>query len=135
MTAIVGIGRDLVECARLGRILEGRLGERFKRRVFTDHERQYCDSKPKPLEHYAARFAAKEAAFKALGTGVWRAQMGWHQVEVGKAGDGAPELRFHGAALQRARSLGVCKALVSLTHAGGMAAAQVLLQNREDRIE
>ena len=123
---ILGIGADLVEVGRLesaGR----RHGERFFRRVFTAAEIAYCESRPHKYPHYAARFAAKEAAFKALGRG-WPYGLSWTEVEVLPAEGAPPALHLHGAARQRARSLGVRRVHVSLAHTPQTALAEVILE-------
>jgi holo-[acyl-carrier protein] synthase len=123
---IVGLGMDVVEIARIRRILEGppALAERFLARCFTAAERGYCDEVRDRAARYAARFAAKEAASKALGA---PAGIGWHDVEVRRA-IGAPSLELHGAARDAAARLGVRRALLSLTHDAGVAAATVVLE-------
>jgi holo-[acyl-carrier protein] synthase len=123
---IVGLGMDVVEIARIRRILEGPPGraERFLARCFTPGERAYCDEVRDRAARYAVRFAAKEAAAKALGA---PAGIGWHDVEVRRA-TGAPSLELHGAAHGAAARLGVRRALVTLTHDAGVAAATVVLE-------
>jgi holo-[acyl-carrier protein] synthase len=122
---IVGLGMDVVEIARIGRILEGPAGraERFLARCFTARERAYCDGARDRAARYAARFAAKEAASKALGV---PRGIAWRDVEVVR-GDGAPSILLSGAAATAARRLGAGRALVALTHDAGVAAATVVL--------
>jgi len=124
---IVGIGVDVVEIGRLRGVVE-RQGERFLRRVFTRAEQEYCRSHRDPAPHLAVRFAAKEAVFKALGTG-WAAGISWLQVEVRRANPGAPALLLEGEALNRCASLGVAKTHVSLSHSDEVAIAMVVLEN------
>ncbi|MFB3853334.1 MAG: holo-ACP synthase [Vicinamibacterales bacterium] len=121
---IVGIGLDAAEIDRIASVLE-RFGDRFLRRVFTEAEITYCTRHRNPAPSLAARFAAKEAAMKALGTGV---SMGvsWRDVEVVR-GDGPPSLRFHGVAADRLAALGANGSLVTLTHAEKLALAHVIL--------
>jgi holo-[acyl-carrier protein] synthase len=121
---ILGIGLDLCPIERMEGIID-RHGEIFCKRVFTDRERAYADQGARPAERYAARFAAKEAAIKALGgpEGIL-----WKEMEVERQKNGAPTLKLHGRARTRAESMGVTRALVSLTHAGGMASAVVILE-------
>jgi holo-[acyl-carrier protein] synthase len=123
---IVGLGMDVVEIARIARILEGPRPrvERFLARCFTDRERAYCEGARDRAARYAARFAAKEAASKALGapTGI-----GWHDVEV-RRGSGAPSLELSGVAKETAARLGGRRALLTLTHDGGVAAATVIFE-------
>jgi holo-[acyl-carrier protein] synthase len=124
--AIVGLGIDVVEIARIQRILDGppARAERFLARCFTAAERAYCDAGRDRAARHAARFAAKEAASKALGA---PAGIAWHDVEVMR-GPGAPALELRGVAADRARALGVGRAHLSLTHDGGVAAAVVALE-------
>lgn len=119
MGDIVGMGIDLVDVARFERLLDE--WPRMGPRLFTDAERAYAAGHDRPGEHLAARFAAKEAAFKALGAG-WP-RIAWHDVEV-VATAGAPHLALRGRAAALAAG---ARALVSLSHDGGMAVAQVLL--------
>jgi holo-[acyl-carrier protein] synthase len=124
---IVGLGMDVVDVARMRRILEGpppRV-ERFLARVFTGAERATCDAVKDRATRYAARFAAKEAASKALGapTGI-----SWHDVEVVRGASGAPALVLSGVAAAEARRLGVTRVHVTLTHDGGVAAATAVLE-------
>lgn len=123
---IVGTGVDVVEVERVAAAIQD-FGERFLRRVFTEAERRYCDSKKNRAERYAARFAAKEAAFKALGTG-WNQGVAWRDVEVGHAPGGRPTLRFSGAAARHAQRLGMKHVSLSLSHTKAQAVAQVILE-------
>lgn len=125
---VVGLGMDVVEIARIRRILEGppQRAERFLARCFTAAEREFCDGARDRAARYAARFAAKEAAAKALATPVG---MGWHDAEVVR-GAGPPALELRGAAREAARALGVARALLTLTHDGGIAAAAVVLEGK-----
>ncbi len=123
---IVGIGVDLVE---IGRIREAvaRHGERARRRFFTEDELTECDSRAKPEECLAVRFAAKEAALKALGTGKGPG-FRWTDIEVTRDGSGPPQLKLGGVVLERAQRLGVERTSVSLSHEGDYACAVVLLE-------
>lgn len=123
---VIGIGLDLVEVERIHDLLK-KHGERFKKRMFTPAEIAYCDGFASPAIHYAARFAAKEAAVKALGTG-FSGDVGFADVEVIRLPSGQPQLRFHAGADRRAAELGVQRALVSITHTTAHAMAQVLLE-------
>ncbi|MEK6325780.1 MAG: holo-ACP synthase [Acidobacteriota bacterium] len=123
---IVAIGIDLVEIARIEEVF-ARRGDRFRARVFTEGEVSYCEQRASKLASYAARFAAKEAAMKALGTG-WSDGVGWRDVEVVSGPSGAPMIRLHRRALERMREIGATRALVSLTHSGSLAIAQVVLE-------
>lgn len=124
---IVGTGVDIVEVGRVAAAIE-RFGERFLKRIFTAAEVRYCDSKKNRAERYAARFAAKEAAFKALGTG-WNQGVAWREVEVGHAPGGRPTLCFTGTAAKHAERLGVKRASLSLSHTKQQAVAQVILED------
>ena len=123
---IVGIGSDLIEISRFTEAGE-RHGDRFYHRLFTSEEIAYCESRGRPGEHYAARFAAKEAALKALGLG-WSGGVTWLDVEVIRGEKGPPTIRFTGVAEEKARALGVHRAHVSLTHSRNLAQANVVLE-------
>lgn len=123
---IVGTGVDLVETERIRQALE-RYGERFFKRLYTPGEIAYCERFKNKAERYAARFAAKEAAFKALGTG-WREGVRWVDVEVTHEPSGKPILTLTGRAEQLARQLGVTRAQVSISHADRYSVAQVILE-------
>ena len=125
--AIVGTGIDITEVARIAAAIE-RHGERFLRRVFTAAEIRYCESKRNKAERYAARFAAKEAAMKAIGTG-WRQGVAWKDIEVGREPGGRPTVRFSGRVQQHAERLGAKRASLSLTHTEHTAMAQVILED------
>lgn len=124
---IVGTGIDITETARIEQALE-RHGERFARRVFTPGEIAYCEQFKNKAERYAARFAAKEAAFKALGTG-WREGVGWRDVEVTHLPSGKPELRLAGRAEEIARQQGVARMAVSLSHSDRYVVAEVIFES------
>jgi holo-[acyl-carrier protein] synthase len=123
---IVGLGIDVVEVARLASALN-RHGDHFIERVFTVAEQAACDSRGDRVLALAARFAAKEACLKALGTG-WAEGLGFRDVEVVREGNQPPRLRLHGGAARRAEALGVVRSHVSLTHQPGTAAAVVILE-------
>lgn len=123
---IVGLGIDRIEIARVKNAYE-RFGDRFRRRVFTDAEWTYCLSRPNPSQSLAARFAAKEAAMKALRRG-WPGGIAYQDIEVVRAPSGAPSLRFSGRAAERAAHCGVQRSQVSLTHDRTIAAATVILE-------
>lgn len=123
---ILGVGMDLVQVRRVGELLERR-GERALRRFFTPAEVARCRASRSPGESFAARFAAKEAFFKALGTG-WGRGGAWTEVEVVSAPSGAPSLRLSGAAAEMAAERGVVRAHVSLTHTDELAGAYVVLE-------
>lgn len=121
---IVGIGMDATEIDRVAEVL-ARHGDRFLRRVFTDDEVAYCRRHRDPAPSLAARFAAKEATMKALGTGASRG-VWWRDIEVTR-GSGPPQLRLHGGAAARFEALGAKTSLITLTHARQLAMAQVIL--------
>lgn len=123
---ILGIGIDIIEVKRVGEAVE-RYGERFLRRIFTEAERAYCSGKKNAAIHYAGRFAAKEAAFKAMGRG-WGGNIGWKEVEVTNLDSGAPQVSFHGKALERIREMNMSRGLVSISHVQETATAIVILE-------
>jgi holo-[acyl-carrier protein] synthase len=124
---IVGTGIDIVEVPRIGAAVE-RFGERFLNRVFTASEVRYCRSKQNVIERFAVRFAAKEAGFKAIGTG-WRQGVTWKDVEVGREPGGRPTICFSGRAAEFAAKLGMRRASLSLSHTPAQAIAHVILED------
>ena len=125
---IVGSGIDLVEIARIRQSME-RFGSRFLERVFTGSEQAYCLRKRNAAESLAARFAAKEAAAKALGTGISRG-VNWLEIEVIREPGGRPSIRFRGRAAEIAEQMGVAQVALSLTHTASLAMASVILESR-----
>ncbi len=123
---IVGTGVDLTEIARIHDSVE-RFGIRFLRRIYTEGEERYCMRKRNCAESLAARFAAKEAGAKALGTGIAKG-VSWLEIEVTHLPGGRPTLLFHGRAAERAAAMGVTAAHLSLSHSREMAIAQVVLE-------
>jgi holo-[acyl-carrier protein] synthase len=123
---IAGIGVDLCEVDRIEAAID-RHGERFLNRIYTPAERSYCESKPNRMERFAGRFAAKEAAMKAIGTG-WSRGVAWRDFEVSRLPSGQPVIVFHGAAQAIADRGGVTRALVSITHTRSLAMAEVVLE-------
>ena len=123
---IAGTGVDLVEIQRI-EDLGKRHGDRFLRRVFTEAEIAHCSGRPACYQHYAARFAVKEAVFKALGTG-WTGGVGWRQVETVNDENGKPSVSLSGKALKIAEKLSVRSIHVSISHAGEHAIAHVILE-------
>src|SRR3990170_4657224 len=109
---IKGIGVDIVEIDRINRVIENRK-DRFVNRIFTRDEQTYCLSKPRPWRHFAARFAAKEAVSKALGTGA--KGMRWTDVEVRRDAKGCPYIKLSGGAAELAQEKGVCDVAISLS--------------------
>lgn len=124
---IVGIGADIAEIDRIEAAM-GRFGEAFAKRVFTETEIRYCERHKSKFERYAARFAAKEAAMKALGTG-WRQGVRWRDIEVRNAASGKPGIYFAGVADEFAAKLGSRRAHLSITHSRNLAFAQVILED------
>jgi holo-[acyl-carrier protein] synthase len=124
---IVGTGIDIAEVPRIRLAIE-RFGLRFLERIYTAKEMQYCDSKANRVERYAARFAAKEAAMKALGTG-WNHGVRWRDCEVTRMPGGRPTLAFHGKAGEFAAKLGVKNTALSISHTEEQAIAQVILES------
>jgi holo-[acyl-carrier protein] synthase len=126
--AIVGTGIDITEVARIAASI-ARFGDRFLNRVYTPAEIAYCRSKKKgATQSFAARFAAKEAGMKAIGTGLRRG-VTWHDVEVSREPGGRPMILFHRKAAEFAGKLGMKRAALSLTHTEHEAMAQVILED------
>ena len=124
---IVGIGIDIVEIARIAEVYI-RHRERFAQRILSDAERVYVLRHADPRQRLAGRWAAKEAALKALGTGLADG-IGWKDAEILNDDKGKPVLRFHGKALLRAMELGAVKFHLSITHSETVAMAQVILES------
>src|SRR5229473_2655019 len=124
MSTIIGLGLDVTEIDRIAATIE-RYGDRFLRRVFTDGEIAYCGRRRVPAMHFAGRFAAKEAAMKALGTGHSQGVL-WRDVEIVRHG-GPPQLQLHGGAARRFAAIGGRSTLVTITHSDALALAQVLV--------
>ena len=124
---IVGVGVDVVEIARVERLLE-RHPQRALTRLFTDREVAYVGDRARPIPHFAARLAAKEAAYKALSGDPMARGIAWREIEVVSGPDGVPALSLHGLAARRAEQLRVQHCWVSLTHTATTAAAVVILE-------
>ncbi len=124
---ILGTGVDLAEVRRIRASIE-RFGAKFIDRIYTPVEIAYVEQKANRFERYAARFAAKEAGMKAIGTG-WRMGVRWQDFEVANQRSGRPVLRFHGVAAQIADSLGVRNISLSLTHTSELGMAHVILED------
>jgi holo-[acyl-carrier protein] synthase len=124
---VLGLGSDLIEIQRIAASVD-RFGDRFLHRVFTAGEIAYCQRKKNAAESLAARFAAKEAAAKALGTGISHG-IAWPEIEVRREASGRPTLHWTGRALEMAKKLGVRRSSLSLTHSKDMAMAVVLLED------
>jgi holo-[acyl-carrier protein] synthase len=125
---IVGTGVDLCEVDRIRKAITASHGQRFVERVFTPQEIAYAQRRANPYERYAARFAAKEAGMKALGTG-WRGGLAWQDLEVVNLPSGRPTLQVRGRAAEIAEKLGVVNISLSLTHTSEQALAMVILES------
>ena len=123
---IVGTGVDLAEVDRIRQSIE-RFGQKFIQRIYTPREIAYVERKANRYERYAARFAAKEAGMKAIGTG-WRHGVTWQDFEVTNLPSGKPTLALHGVAAQVAAKLGVKNIALSLTHTSELGMAHVILE-------
>jgi len=123
---IVGIGIDRIRVDRVAGLLE-RHPRRARRRLFSEEEREACEGRPCPAEGYAARFAAKEAFLKALGTG-WSGGIGWREISVSTGSNGRPYLRLSGEASRRLRGAGGRRTHLSFTHEGDAAVAVVVIE-------
>jgi holo-[acyl-carrier protein] synthase len=124
---IIATGIDLVEISRIEEKLAPG-NTRFRDRVFTPTEIAYCESRASRFASYAARFAAKEAAMKALGTG-WAEGVGWQEIDIVNNEAGAPAIRFSGRALERFNEMGASRAHVTLSHSRDTAIAQVIFES------
>lgn len=124
---VIGLGTDLIEIARIERSVE-RFGEAFLRRIYTPEEIEYCRRKKNAAESLAARFAAKEAGAKALGTGISRG-VSWREIEVRRAPGQRPTLHFSGRAEQIAQGLGIRRVSLSLSHSRTVSIAVVVAED------
>lgn len=124
---IVGMGLDISEIDRIEAVIS-RYGTSFLERIYTPREVRYCEGHKNKFERYAARFAAKEAAMKALGTG-WRFGVRWRDIEVANAPSGKPTLNLAGVSREIADRLGVKNIGLSITHSGNLALAQVIFED------
>ena len=121
---LIGIGTDIIEVARIGEMIE-KHDELFLRRVYTPLEIEYCGGRKSALQHYAGRWAAKEAALKALGTG-WSRGIKWTDMEVSNLMGGKPELRIHGVASDIAEDMGIQEMQISISHCKSYAVAYLI---------
>jgi holo-[acyl-carrier protein] synthase len=124
---VLGLGTDLIETKRVRESID-RFGERFLQRIYTPGEIAYCNRKKNGAESFAARFAAKEAGAKALGTGISRG-VGWTEFEVRREASGRPTLHLSGRAKELAKAMGVKRVQLSLTHSRELAMAVVVLED------
>ena len=121
---ILGIGTDIIECPRIGKMIEHH-GELFLRRVYTEREIRYCHSRKHAIEHFAGRWAAKEAILKAIGTG-WARGIAWTDLEVRNGFSGAPKVHICGGAKEAAIERGIGDILISISHCRTYATAYAL---------
>ncbi len=122
---IFGIGLDIIEVARVGRLIEKDNG--FKERIYTSREIDYCEAKKNKAQNYAARFAAKEAFMKALGTG-WRGGLAFHHIEVVNNELGKPEIVLHGQAKLLVEKEGITNINISISHVKDFASSIVTIE-------
>lgn len=122
---IIGIGCDIISISRIKRAIDR--NPALAERLFTPHELVCCSQKANPAQSYAARFAAKEAVLKALGTG-WAQQLSWQEIEIFNNELGSPEIKLQGKAQKRAETLGATRCLLSLSHDADLAIAYVILE-------
>jgi holo-[acyl-carrier protein] synthase len=125
---IIGLGTDIIEIVRIGRMIE-RHGESFLNRVYTEDEIRYCQRRKESYQHYAARWAAKEAVMKTLGTGFVRG-VGWQDIEVCVQRSGQPTIDVHGGARDLAEQLKIEEILISMSHSRAYATATALAIGR-----
>lgn len=127
---ILGIGTDITECLRIAQMIE-RHGELFITRVYTDHEIAYCSTRKAATQHYAGRWAAKEAVLKALGTG-WRRGISWRDIEVRNLPGGAPTIRLRGGARDVFDRAGIKRMHISISHSRTNAIAYAIAEGDDD---
>jgi holo-[acyl-carrier protein] synthase len=123
---IIGIGTDIIECLRIAQMID-RHGELFIRRVYTEHEIEYCSGKKAATQHYAGRWAAKEAVLKALGTG-WVQGISWRDVEVRHKRGGAPTIALCGGAREVFERSGIARMHISISHCRSHAVAYAIAE-------
>jgi holo-[acyl-carrier protein] synthase len=121
---IVGLGTDIVEIVRIGQMIE-RHGELFLQRVYTDEEIRYCHKRKECYQHFAGRWAAKEAVMKTLGTG-WTRGVGWQDIEVSVKKSGQPSIVIRGGAADLAEKLGIREFLITISHCRAYATATAI---------
>jgi holo-[acyl-carrier protein] synthase len=127
---IVGIGTDIVECLRIAQMIE-RHGELFIGRVYTPREIEYCSARAAATQHYAGRWAAKEAVLKAMGTG-WAKGISWRDIEVRSQPDGQPTIALAGGAREACERLGIARMLITISHCRTHATAYALAVGKEE---
>jgi len=126
---IIGHGIDVIETQRVAELLDAH-GERFLARCYTEQERNYAQNRRRQVEHLAGRFAAKEAIFKALGTG-WSGGIAWTDAEVVRLKTGQPTVALHGVCKQVADEMGITRWWLSISHTGALAMASVIAQGED----
>ncbi len=126
---ILGIGTDIIECPRIGRMIEQH-GELFLRRVYTEREIRYCQSRKHAIEHFAGRWAAKEAILKAIGTGRSHG-ISWTSIEVRTGSEGRPTVMVCGTARETTRERGIADILISISHCRTYATAYAMALGRQ----
>jgi holo-[acyl-carrier protein] synthase len=127
---VVGIGTDIVECLRIAQMIE-RHGELFIARVFTPHEIEFCSGRKAATQHYAGRWAAKEAVLKAMGTG-WAQGITWRDIEIRSTAGGKPTVALAGGAREACERLGVARLLISISHCRTHATAYAVALGKEE---
>ena len=130
---ILGIGTDIVECPPIGKMIEQH-GELFLRRVYTEREILYCQARKHAIEHFAGRWAAKEAVLKAMGTG-WRRGISWRDVEVRNEAGGRPVVLLRGGARDVVEKMGIAQILVSISHCRSHATAYAVAVGSDRQAE
>jgi holo-[acyl-carrier protein] synthase len=130
---IIGIGTDIVECLRIAQMIE-RHGEQFINRIYTDREIEYCRARRLATQHFAGRWAAKEAIMKALGTG-WIRGINWRDIEVGNDAGGRPVVSMRGGVRDVVESLEISEMLVSISHCRSHAVAYAVAVGEEPRLD
>jgi holo-[acyl-carrier protein] synthase len=130
MARIIGIGTDIIECLRIAQMIE-RHGELFINRVYTPLEIQYCQSRKLATQHYAARWAGKEAVLKALGTG-WRRGISWRDIEIRNDPGGRPTVALRGGVRDVVEELGIIEMHISLSHCRSHATAYAIAEGLEE---
>ncbi len=121
---VLGMGVDIIECCRIAEMIE-KHGDYFLTRVYTPEEIAYCAPRKAAVQHYAGRWAAKEAILKALGTG-WAKGIKWTDLEIANLPGGKPEVNLHGMAQRHAKSIGIREVLISISHTSEQAVASAI---------
>ena len=121
---VIGLGTDIIECLRIAKMIE-KHGELFLQRVYTEHEVGYCSSRKAANQHYAGRWAAKEAVLKAMGTG-WSRGIRWRDIEVKVEMSGKPNIYLHGTAKDICNEMGITDMMISISHCRSHATATAI---------